>query len=208
MTAQVLILSADAVFARMLEIELEMMQIRVARMRAPRAESRADLVLLDLDTSLPPNPEHYRYMIGFTQNSASAGEETGRKCSLVLRRPFEMRLLREEVSTLLFSGEGDALEQEGKNTSEDYLLEHLSVRLSDGRSIPLSPKEYAVMALLLSRRGTPVSREEIAETIGESTANKVDVYVCFLRRKLETPERRVIMTVRGKGYQLIERKQL
>jgi len=53
----------------------------------------------------------------------------------------------------------------------------------------------------LEASGEPVSRERIAEGIGESSANKVDVYICYLRRKLEqVTGLRVIRTVRGKGY--------
>ena len=77
------------------------------------------------------------------------------------------------------------------------------VTLSDGKCIPLGPKEFAVLSLLWRRRGEAVSREEISREIGESTANKVDVYVCMLRKKLEAEDLRYIKTVRGRGYCLI-----
>lgn len=57
------------------------------------------------------------------------------------------------------------------------------------------------MQCLLEHRGESVSRDEISTVIGESSANKTEVYICFLRRKLEeTFGDRIIKTVRGKGY--------
>ena len=74
-----------------------------------------------------------------------------------------------------------------------------------GASIPLTGKEYAVMSFLFSRRGEPVSREEItsAAHLGSSGTNTADVYVCRLRKKLyPLLGSRTIVTVRGKGYML------
>lgn len=196
MHTQILILSADAVFARMLTLELQMQRMKVT-CKASAEGDVAEVVLLDLDTAIPPDPSCYRHMIGFAKRSASAGEGVGRLCSLVLRRPFEMRVLCEEVSKLLESG------VDAPTEPPLLILNPDGVILSDGRQIALSPKERAVLELLEAHRGEPVAREKISDLIGESSANKVDVYVCFLRKKLETPEHRVIKTVRGKGYQLI-----
>ena len=205
MQTQVLILSADSVFARMLTIELEMQQLSVCCAAEYDGVCRADVVLLDLDSALPPPSDTYQHMIGFTSNASSAGDETKRLCSLILRRPFEMRLLRSEVRSLLSDRRdahalergGDPLVQARESTGAFLVL------LTDGRRVSLSPKEYAVFELLRANRGNPVSRAEISLRIGESSANKADVYICYLRRKIETPERRMIRTVRGKGYCMI-----
>ena len=198
MHTQILILSADAVFSRMLTIELEMQRFSVI-CRTAAEDIFADVLLMDLDTALPPSPSHYRHMIGFTRRSAAAGDEAGRRCSLVLRRPFEMRLLCREVSALL----GERSEEPLRDVTVDFAIDGSHVRLSDGTRRAISPQEAEVLSLLLERRGETVSREEISARIGESSANKVDVYVCYLRKKLETPERRVIATVRGRGYRLL-----
>ncbi len=193
---QVLILSADALFARMLAIELEMQGISVQCASEAVRKAEAKIVLLDLDTAMPPTDGRYRHMIGFTCRSASTGAEAGRLCSLVLRRPFEMRRFREEIGSLLL---GQDAREEGIQLSDD----RTQVILPNGDHVSLSPKEGAVLSLLLSRRGEPVTREEIAAEIGDSETNKAEVYLCYLRRKLETPERRLIQTVRGKGYRLL-----
>ena len=77
-----------------------------------------------------------------------------------------------------------------------------SVVIGD-KTAMLSPKEMQVMKCLLDRRGDAVTREEIAAVIGESSANKTEVYVCFLRKKLEECfGDRIIKTERGKGYKI------
>jgi DNA-binding response OmpR family regulator len=78
-----------------------------------------------------------------------------------------------------------------------------------GRAIELSPKEYALLDYLLRRPGQPVSRNHIVEDVwrmhGDSVTNVVDVYVNYLRRKIDAgAERPLIHTIRGVGYQIGE----
>ena len=204
MDVQVWILSADEAFARMLTVELEMLRLSVLCNADPQAAHSAEIVLLDLDTAFPPPVACYRRMIGFTRNSASAADETRRLCSLILRRPFELRRLREEVFSLLYDDGGSSYTRPASMRIEAKAAESLyTVSLSDGRRVSLSPKEHAVLSLLVANRGMPISREAISKEIGESSANKADVYICLLRKKLESADRRVILTVRGRGYQLL-----
>lgn len=203
MEYRIAIYSTDTVFARMLELEFAMRGLTVLTADAPSEEHDADIVLLDLDSSVVPYPEHYRRIIGFTRGSARSTDESHRLCSLILRRPFEMRLLRREVL-----GEREELLQiapsfpKAKDMRIRLDVACSSVVIGD-KTAMLSPKEMQVMKCLLDRRGEAVTREEIAAVIGESSANKTEVYVCFLRKKLE--ERfgdRLIKTERGKGYKI------
>ena len=200
MYAQVFILSADALFSRMLMLELKMQRLDVVCAAEPKALQYADVVLLDLDSALPPTPDRYRSMIGFSRRAAASGDEVWRLCSLILRRPFEMKRLRDEVLSLLLENFERAPTHPHAAPFEEI---EGQVQLSDGRRISLSPKEYAVFRLLMEHRGTPVSRARISAEIGESSANKTDVYICMLRKKLEIGDVRLIKTVRGKGYCLI-----
>ncbi|GLZ34352.1 DNA-binding response regulator [Lentzea sp. NBRC 105346] len=72
----------------------------------------------------------------------------------------------------------------------------------DGRFLPLSPKEYAVLEVLMRAEGTVVSAEELLEKAWDEHAdpftNAVRVAVMTLRRKLGQPQ--VIETVPGAGY--------
>ena len=67
--------------------------------------------------------------------------------------------------------------------------------------LKLTKTEFLLLETLCSAEGEPIGRERIAEILGESDGNKVDVYICRLRKKLETPSgKRTIVTCRGRGY--------
>ena len=72
---------------------------------------------------------------------------------------------------------------------------------SGGRPVELTPREYAILELLVRSRCRPVSRTVIAEHIysdsTEVSSNAIEVHVAALRRKLGTA---VIRTRRGEGY--------
>ncbi len=76
----------------------------------------------------------------------------------------------------------------------------------DGRRIELSAKEFELLETFARSPGKVFSRFDIEEKVWpEYTggSNVVDVYVGYLRRKLEAEgERRLIHTVRGVGYVL------
>lgn len=73
-----------------------------------------------------------------------------------------------------------------------------------GRSITLSDHEMTILTRLCECSGEPVSREELNALLGASGGNIADVYVCRLRKKLEDIDgRRVIFTVRSKGYKIV-----
>jgi len=78
------------------------------------------------------------------------------------------------------------------------------------RPVGLTAREYQLLMLLLERKGTVVSREQILRLVWDdqqgTTSNVIEVYVRYLRQKLEEGgERRLIHTVRGQGYCLSER---
>jgi two-component system, OmpR family, response regulator len=76
-----------------------------------------------------------------------------------------------------------------------------------GREVELTGRELAVLELLARHAGQVVSREQLLEEVWEEgydgSPNIVDVYIGYLRRKLERPPgRRLIRTVRGAGFLL------
>jgi len=74
--------------------------------------------------------------------------------------------------------------------------------LVDDQSVDLSPREYALLELLMRNAGNVLSRDQILERVwgydAEPEPNIVDLYVHYLRKKLGS--RSVIKTVRGAGY--------
>ena len=73
-----------------------------------------------------------------------------------------------------------------------------------GRVVVLTAREFTLLQVLLRRSGRVLSRDELLQEVwqGErSSSNVVEVYVRYLRQKLEAGgERRLLHTVRGRGY--------
>lgn len=76
-----------------------------------------------------------------------------------------------------------------------------------GHEISLTAREYGLMEFLMQHRGAVVSKAEILEGVWdpafEGGANVVEVYIRYLRQKIDTPfGHHAIETVRGLGYRL------
>ena len=198
MKTQIFICSQDAVFARMLELEFSFQGCLVKTAESFPTGEHADVVLLDLDSAAPPMPECYHRMIGFTRGTALSEDRTRRQCSMILHRPFDVRLLRREVMEQLHPTEAEP--PHGGAVTLALRGEEI---FAWGEKLALSPTEQKLLAHLIVHRGEVVTREALSELIGETVANKADVYVCFLRKKLAkiTPVS-VIRTVRNQGYVL------
>ncbi len=207
MDYHVFILSSDEVFSRMLELEFRMLGLSVGKGGSLSHGASADVILLDLDDGDAPERSCYRHMIGFTRNSALLKGGAERQCDMLLTRPFEIRLLRREVLAYLeMTNPTETVAPPSVHSEQVPLpLTLQGTTLFDGEhQIALSPTECALMECLLLHRGEPVSRVELSDAIGPSEANKIEVYICHLRKKLEGETHlRRILTVRGRGYQLI-----
>jgi two-component system copper resistance phosphate regulon response regulator CusR len=79
-----------------------------------------------------------------------------------------------------------------------------------GRRLDLTHKEFLLLSLLARRAGEVLSRTYIADQVWDinfdSNTNFVDVHIRRLRSKLDDPfEKKLIHTVRGRGYVVEER---
>ena len=77
----------------------------------------------------------------------------------------------------------------------------------DGRAIELTAKEYSLLEFFMRHPGEVLTRTRLIEHVWdfayEGDSNVVDVYVRYLRNKLDRPfGRDSIETVRGSGYRL------
>lgn len=88
----------------------------------------------------------------------------------------------------------------------DLRLDPVSRKVWRGtREIELTIKEFSLLEFLMRHAGTVVTRAMIAERVWEHTfesfTNIIDVYINYLRKKIDTgSERKMILTVRGQGY--------
>ena len=76
-----------------------------------------------------------------------------------------------------------------------------------GKELDLSAKEFSLLEYLVRNKDKTVTRTMIAEHVWDinfdTGTNVIDVYINYLRRKLEkSPSKKVIHTIRGKGYTL------
>ncbi|MBA2632840.1 MAG: response regulator transcription factor [Chloroflexi bacterium] len=95
-------------------------------------------------------------------------------------------------------------------TTGDLALDPATKRVTRGDVlIELTPKEFALLEYFLRHPGEVLSRTRLIEHVWdfayEGDSNVVDVYVRYLREKVDRPfARRSIETVRGSGYRLRE----
>jgi DNA-binding response OmpR family regulator len=77
-----------------------------------------------------------------------------------------------------------------------------------GVPVPLSAREFALLAFLMRHPGQVLSRQQILDGVWgycfDPRSNLVDVYIGYLRRKLaEAGAPKAVATVRGMGYRLV-----
>ncbi len=73
-----------------------------------------------------------------------------------------------------------------------------------GQRIELSPREWAMLETFIRNRGRILSRDDLLERVwgydADPSGNVVELYIHYLRRKLDAPGASLIRTVRGVGY--------
>jgi DNA-binding response OmpR family regulator len=117
-------------------------------------------------------------------------------------KPFSLHELRARCRALLRRKREAKLVLRAGDLEVDR-LDHAARRA--GRPISLTNKEFALLEHLMLNRGQCVTRVELLDAVWNmepaQTTNIVDVYVNYLRRKLEDPPPGVLLrTVRGQGY--------
>ena len=101
----------------------------------------------------------------------------------------------------------------GNKRSNILSVDDLVLDLSTGivkrgeRIIELSAKEYALLKYMMSNEGIILSREMLLNHVWdysyEGQSNMVDVYIRYLRKKIDAEsERPLIHTYRGRGYMI------
>lgn len=78
----------------------------------------------------------------------------------------------------------------------------------NNKQIDLSPREYKLLLFLLENKDKVVSRMQILERVWgiqfDTNTNVVDVYISYLRNKIDESEGKIIHTIKGTGYMLQE----
>lgn len=180
-------------------------------------EQRPDLMVLDL--SLPKKDgtevlveiqDRFNEMAVLVLTGRCDVEERVKCLNLgaddCLLKPFSFNELTARCRALLRRREQFA----------DPVLRHGEVELNrmerrvirNGRPVDLTVKEFSLLEFLMLRRGRCCGRSELLREVWQMSpdagTNVVDVYINYLRKKLDAcdPECSVIETVRGEGYRM------
>jgi two-component system OmpR family response regulator len=123
-----------------------------------------------------------------------------------LTKPFSFVVLVARLRALVRRGGG---ERPAVVTVGDLSLDPAKRTFHVGdTAVSLTPTEFAIMEYFMRHPGDVLSKIDILETCWdwafEGDPNIVEVYIRYLRRKIDIPfERTVIETVRGSGYRLV-----
>jgi DNA-binding response OmpR family regulator len=149
--------------------------------------------------------------LGTTENIV-AGLDSGADDYLV--KPFQFAELEARLRTL-----ARRKSLGGNNGPTDVLqIGNLSLNTStrsatlNGEPVNLTATEYRLLEFMLQNRGRVLSRMELLENVWgidfNMSTNVVDVYVNYLRKKIDTnPAQKLIHTMIGMGYILKEDKK-
>jgi DNA-binding response OmpR family regulator len=122
-----------------------------------------------------------------------------------LTKPFSYVVLVARLRALIRRG---APERPSVLTAGDLLLDPAARTVTRaGVTVDLTPREFGVLEYLMRHAGEVVSKRDILEHVWDShydgDPNVVEVYIGYLRRKIDSPfDRRAVQTVRGAGYRL------
>lgn len=179
-----------------------------------------DLILMDI---MLPGIDGIQLtkMIRFKKNYTpilmlSALSETSDKISALdggaddyLTKPFHFSELISRINALTRRTKFNYEKREHVYVCRDLKLDpekHLVVQ--GDKQIDLSPREYKLLLFLLENKDKVVSRMQILERVWgiqfDTNTNVVDVYISYLRHKLDESQGKIIHTIKGTGYMLQE----
>jgi two-component system OmpR family response regulator len=185
--------------------------------------NKPQLIILDIMLPVMSGTEICRIVRGESQTPiimlTAKSEEVDRIVGLELgaddyvTKPFSMRELLARIKAVLRRSE-TAKRAGAPPTAQNGLLEAGNIAVDlikhearrDGKMVELNPKEFELLAYLLSNRGQVVSREQILRKVWGydyiGSDRTVDVHMRWMRSKLEAdPDNpRYLVTVRGYGY--------
>jgi DNA-binding response OmpR family regulator len=122
-----------------------------------------------------------------------------------LTKPFSYVVLVARLRALLRRGAPD---RPAVLAAGDLTLDPATRAVHRDRTeISLTPREFGLLEFLMRHRGEVVAKTQILSNVWDSNysgdPNIVEVYVGYLRRKVDVPfDRRALETVRGVGYRL------
>jgi len=183
-----------------------------------QSEQPADLVLLDLGLPSGDGQDvlrqlrrdgHNMPVIILTARAEVADKVTGLNAGAndYVTKPFVFEELLARIRAASRTAEQPSASE---IVVDDLRLDLLTkVAWRSGRRIDLAPREWALLELFMRHPNQVLSRTQILSHVWDYSfntgSNVVDVYIGYLRRKLNRPGLRpMLLTVRGAGYRFID----
>ncbi len=121
-------------------------------------------------------------------------------------KPFAFEELLARIRAVLRTAEQPSTTELVHGDLRFDVLSKIATR--NGRRIELSQREWTLLELFLRHPGQVLSRTQILSAVWDYSfdpgSNVVDVYIGYLRRKLDEPgQTSLIQTVRGAGYRFV-----
>lgn len=122
-----------------------------------------------------------------------------------LTKPFYMRELLLRISSLIKRSNSSAIQNPIINADDIVIDTKTKSVTRQGKSISLTPREYQILVKLIENKGELVSKKELIQEIWgsalEANTNTIEVYINFLRNKIDKPfGKQNIRTKIGYGY--------
>lgn len=126
-----------------------------------------------------------------------------------LTKPFVFAELKARINALLRRSYHQVSNKLTIDNMEVDPVKHIVIR--NGKHIKLTPKEFAILELIIRRKYEVVTRTQIIEHVWdynfESLSNVVDVFMGTLRKKIDNNHKiKLIRTLHGVGYMITDKK--
>jgi two-component system OmpR family response regulator len=125
-------------------------------------------------------------------------------------KPFSLEEVVARLRVILRrTGKGGAEPNNARLTFADIELDEETHEVwKAGEPVSLSPTEFTLLRYFVINAGTVLSKPKILDHVWRydfgGDVNVVESYVSYLRRKIDTGEKRLLHTLRGVGYVLRE----
>ena len=125
-------------------------------------------------------------------------------------KPFRTRELISRIKSVLRRYEKD-IYNENKIKCQNIIIDNNTVKVyKNGQEVILTSLEYKILLMLFNNKGILVTREQILDKIWDVAGNFVNdntltVYIKRIREKIDDKDGKVIQTVRGVGYRVVDK---
>ena len=186
MKYDICILSRDELYAQWLLLSLSEDGKSVTVSESANTAPSSKIYIVDLDSAGVPKKENSDFLC-FSADREKAAKHAG------LVRPFSIEELTSALSGALLKSDEET--QDGDR-----------VILFGGRHVQLTEREYELYSILANAKGESVARDKICRCVwGCDDTESLNIYIHYLRKKLEQNGVNAIRSHRGKGYSLILR---